>query len=707
MRDRMASGDRGVDVVGIEATQGIQFFDLQGQGSGAAADNSLTLVARKPTIVRVYVAAASSPLHRSRFPDVVGRVRYRPRAGDDAGEVVLRPVNGPIAANGLDRGTFDHSLVFVLPAVHCLGVLDLTVEIGSAPVPTDLAFAPAAAPMPELPRSAAALSATLAMQSLRLIFAPPRPRLRVQIVLVDTLAIEPRSFADTLVYGRPAPSPIDVLDLLRRVRAVVPVEHLPVSQFHSHSLQQKLDDGGWTEVLQLCRNLRAASGVADLFIGILPLERKEDGSVILPFDILGYGGGGVAAALAWLDMALAQEMAHALGLNWHAPCGNPGSVTQNFPRYGSYPEGSIGEFGVDLWRRIVRRPEETFDFMSYCGPSWVSPYTWQKLDNALAGWSAAQIPSGRRAIDEEGATLLVLNLTIDAEGRVSLQPSYRLRGRPPLPLGPSDIYCDLFDAAGRLLGSARCMASAYRPDQATLGDTYQAVVALADEAVAVGIRRERQRLAKLDLPSTPIRSLTIDTPDCDTAGGGEVTLKWHADGDDADSRYLVRYSTDGGRRWLALACDRAARSLTIDPERLPGGDACCFEVVAAWAPAALAARTDTFSLPRKPRRAHILAPSGDGDGPGARPLMLSGDALSPDFASPAMDELFWHSNVDGFLGAGVELAACGLSPGAHVITLTAPDGLGRTSSASVLVRVGETIGAGGRARQGAKPPLAT
>jgi hypothetical protein len=42
-------------VVGVERTQGIQYFLINGQGSGYAANNSVPLIAQRTLILRVYV----------------------------------------------------------------------------------------------------------------------------------------------------------------------------------------------------------------------------------------------------------------------------------------------------------------------------------------------------------------------------------------------------------------------------------------------------------------------------------------------------------------------------------------------------------------------------------------------------------------------------------------------------------------------------
>ena len=65
-------------IVGVELTQGTQYFLLNGRGSGFAADNSVPLVSLKQTMVRVY--AARKPLSLASGPDPAPAFRrYRSR----------------------------------------------------------------------------------------------------------------------------------------------------------------------------------------------------------------------------------------------------------------------------------------------------------------------------------------------------------------------------------------------------------------------------------------------------------------------------------------------------------------------------------------------------------------------------------------------------------------------------------------------------
>jgi hypothetical protein len=51
------------------------------------------------------------------------------------------------------------------------------------------------------------------------------------------------------------------------------------------------------------------------------------------------------------------------------------------------------------------------------------------------------------------------------------------------------------------------------------------------------------------------------------------------------------------------------------------------------------------------------------------------------------DEIRWHSDLDGELGVGYELAAQ-LGDGRHVITVTAPDGRGGSLAERGIIIVG-------------------
>lgn len=115
------------DVVGVEYTQAIQYFDFNGQGSGHARDDSVPLVSRKPLIIRVHVARQE---HGPPFPpNLSGTLRYGPMGGPDFPEVGPLATIPARAANDINRVAFSHTLDFRIPAALCTGTLRFSLTL--------------------------------------------------------------------------------------------------------------------------------------------------------------------------------------------------------------------------------------------------------------------------------------------------------------------------------------------------------------------------------------------------------------------------------------------------------------------------------------------------------------------------------------------------------------------------------------------------
>src|SRR5262249_30063711 len=119
----------------------------------------------------------------------------------------------------------------------------------------------------------------------------------------------------------------------------------------------------------------------------------------------------------------------------HAPCGNPGNPDPNYPTYDTLPMGSIGEYGIDASGN-VKDPSTTWDFMSYCSPKWVSPYTYLGLLDGfpVQSGSAAQSTQTDDGNDftlrpEIRSEYLFLNFRILRGGRIEPAPSFHYLAR--------------------------------------------------------------------------------------------------------------------------------------------------------------------------------------------------------------------------------------------------------------------------------------
>ena len=421
---------------GTEATQATQFFLINGQGSGAGANNSVPMVARKELILRVYPRRAIL----GASPAMVRGVVTRP------GKPGLTPINGPVAVqstSAIQRGNANNSLNFRVPAADCVGTVTFTVKL--------------------IDNSNASNFKTT---TITLTFAEV-PQVRVHGVLIH-------------YTGRglniAAPSGTDLVNTLAWVGRTYPISGFNYTACEVVEFNGDLTVGGgggcgtgWNQLFNMLWNMRAASGTNDVFVGLLPGGVPTSG-------VIGCGGGGVAIAYNGGGQVLAQEIGHAFG-RAHAPCGNPGGPDPSYPTYNSYPSGSIGEFGFDPSSSQVHNPALTFDYMSYCGPVWTSPYTYVGLKNAIVASPAAAHPQRAGSHHVEGEYLF-LNFRMHRDGKVEMLNSFHLHTpSPPMEMGKeTSVGCDLLCKEGGVLESHRCrLSNPHHDEDGPSAEFYEAI----------------------------------------------------------------------------------------------------------------------------------------------------------------------------------------------------------------------------------------
>ena len=99
--------------------------------------------------------------------------------------------------------------------------------------------------------------------------------------------------------------------------------------------------------------------------------------------IIGCNSGGVSTGSIGDEVTMAHELGHACGRP-HSPCGTPGDPA--YPAYEPYdpagtPTASVGEYGLDITNGAIKSPATFKDFMSYCGPRWISLFVTGRLTN--------------------------------------------------------------------------------------------------------------------------------------------------------------------------------------------------------------------------------------------------------------------------------------------------------------------------------------
>jgi hypothetical protein len=662
-----------LEIVAVEKTQAIQFLWWNSsQGSNLAADNSVPLVANKALVLRVYVNQlnlVSPPPSR-----ITGEIVIDFQVGSFKPSKTLSPINGPIPARpatAINRGNSDHTLNFVVQASDCNDYFSCTVRVWD----------------PDHWRDERYWSKDFGTEA---VFVSV-PQLRVLGVLINYTGNDATGKAMNL----PAPTQADFISALSFVSRTYPIGsinhtgyititfsgNLSAAKARDPTTGQQVGCGtGWDTLVNTLSSMRSISHHQDVYVGLLPAG--------VPTNISGgCGGNGVAVAPDGQGATLAQEIGHAfLGLQ-HAPCSIvPPNPDPSYPNYGGYPQGSIGEygFGFDPVDPVIYDPRLTFDFMSYCRPNWVSPYTYQRLQTQIQSTHGA----GLYALSLEMRELLYLNFRIHGNGGLDLLHSYHLPGRaPPVDVRKSSqVFCDLLNAQGQVIGSHQCHINASYQDPNGLPVEFHEILPWREEVATLRVYRAQEEVGTIQLPQQPPElgapSLAFDGP-----GDSVVRIDWRGRHPDRSVTYTVRYSNDGGQTWRAVSEDLTAHRHEVNLDLLPGGEGCRFQVVASAVIRTSIVESEPFMVPQKPRRVHIISPAAGTTSRRGQLVVLRGCGYSPEFETSAADDLLWISNRDGVIGTGYEVITNALSVGWHKITLSVPDGMGGDASASIVITI--------------------
>lgn len=190
-----------------------------------------------------------------------------------------------------------------------------------------------------------------------------------------------------------------------------PISEIDVTIHEPFPFTGDLRQGGeWERLLRQLTELWTAEvglGSSTIYFGLVP-NSAPGGQSWFVGGVSGLGWGGQRVSLG-LDVgeATGETAGHEIGHNFnrsHAPCGNPGGVDPNFP----YPNAVIGVDGVDTSEETLLDPNLTHDMMSYCGPEWVSDYTYEGLFRDQVQRSSRSGPKGDGLLiraDIDGTTL--------------------------------------------------------------------------------------------------------------------------------------------------------------------------------------------------------------------------------------------------------------------------------------------------------------
>lgn len=220
------------------------------------------------------------------------------------------------------------------------------------------------------------------------------------------------------------------------------IDMFPVAQVHAdlHAVYSTsitaVNGNSWSELLREINTLRVVEGSQRYYYGVL----KRTGG-----GIAGIGYVGHPAALGYDRLPeAAQTFAHELGHNfgrYHAPCGNPAGVDAAFPT----PDARLDSYGWDVATGQVRAPGDHYDLMSYCGPEWITHYTYRGIMDFRHAfdWSKGSASAAPEPV-------LVVWGTVRG-GEVVLEPAFEVDAPPSLPRRTGAYRLQAEDAAGGAL----------------------------------------------------------------------------------------------------------------------------------------------------------------------------------------------------------------------------------------------------------------
>jgi hypothetical protein len=647
-------------IMGMEINQATQAFrsNLHLDAANVRPDNSIPLVARKATGLRIYVdyddTAGGPPIM-----DLSGELEVLSSMGGTILKLDPQATIAPRRDSQIDRGEASHTLNFIVPEAWCQGDLTIRARVFEAGNPTS--------------------TSPLFQRSIH--FREVEP-LRLVAVMVRYTG---QGMNNT-------PTQQDILGSLTFTEATYPIPEIFITSVLNLTFSEDFSRSGsgcgsaFSDLLDELEDL--VGDADDLIFGFLPAGINYGPAV-------GCGRAGVGTGAVDRDTTVAHELGHALGRK-HAPAGCT-NADEDFPQYGSFASGSIGEFGYDTRNNSVHDPALTFDFM--CGrPRWVSPYTYNALADRFPPVEFSAFASSLsllRAAHTRSQTLpvevrppqlqerLFLGLTIARDRRVTLRHSFHYPAPSPRVTGirtPFTVTC--LDQYGEVLSCDPLHETCVQCDPECWPKTIRTPILFPEGTRRLQVWEGRDDLYQVEIPDPPsikVRSRYDEERQ-------EVHVEWEVVSRDKEDLWFLVQWQDAGERWRGLAPRTRARDEVV-PNHLFGHRTRLRVRVLATSGIATTVETIEVVRPREgvqPPRIDLfeMVPPAL-----ARVSHIEVKALRTDGLSVPDPEIVWFNQEGDEIGRGKRVFLSALGEGQHLVRAVLRDTGFGTAERTWLVEI--------------------
>jgi hypothetical protein len=341
-----------------------------------------------------------------------------------------------------------------------------------------------------------------------------------------------------------------------------------------------------------------------------------------------------------------------------------------------------------------------FELMSYCGGTgqgtWPGSHTWGKLTERLSGGAGAGGGGGGGGAWKADTPVLVVQGQVDlATDQVTLLPNAVVTSTfaPLVPVG--DWALVQKDTAGDVLSTTPFSVDPIEAKQVPGAPAVPSIGSFAVPVVYDANTRSleithAQTVVVKRVASANAPTITVTSPTENATLSGDTDVSWTAADADGDPlRFSVQYSPDDGLTWSTLSDFQTDTHVVVPEGVLAGSGQGAFRVIASDGFHANSSTVRFLHVPNLPPRVQITDPTAGSAYFGAQPVTLAATIHDQEDGNLTPDRVTWTSDRDGVIGQGdtASIPASTLSEGDHVLTVTATDSAGVSSTASTTISI--------------------